>query len=63
MAKVEGPVTVGVNKLKSHPVDMDVEMEKPLAEELPDEDLYTTLKHLQRQLEFYEIQVSWCSSN
>ena len=45
-------------ELTSHtPILMDVEMD-PSAQSLePDEDLYTRLKTLQRQLEFYEIQV------
>ena len=45
------------SKLQSHPVEMDVDMEKHTAEDSTDGDLYTTLKNLQRQLEFYEIQV------
>lgn len=58
MAQVDiSPVPVAPTKLKSHPVDMDVEMKEAHHEEAPDEDYYTTLKNLQRQLEFYEIQV------
>ncbi|KAK9809802.1 hypothetical protein WJX73_008099 [Symbiochloris irregularis] len=56
MAKVDITLPAAVNKLKSHPVDMDVDMDKVHHEEAPDEDYYTTLKNLQRQLEFYEIQ-------
>ena len=45
-------------ELTSHtPILMDIETESSsLAAEL-EEDLYTRLKTLQRQLEFYEIQV------
>ena len=37
---------------------MDVEMDPSVSSAEPEEDLYTRLKTLQRQLEFYEIQVS-----
>lgn len=58
MAKVDISLPVPGGKLKSHPVDMDVDMDKASHhEEAPDEDYYTTLKNLQRQLKFYEIQV------
>ena len=36
---------------------MDVEMDPAAQSAEPEEDLYTRLKTLQRQLEFYEIQV------
>ena len=46
-------------ELTSHtPTLMDVEMEGSSSATEPEEDLYTRLKTLQRQLEFYEIQVS-----
>ena len=58
MAKVEGPVPMEVkSKLQSYPVEVDMDIEKTQAEDGGDGDLYTTLKNLQRQLEFYEIQV------
>ena len=38
--------------------DMQVDSAQPDGE--PDEDLYTQLKTLQRQLEFYEIQARPC---
>lgn len=45
-------------ELTSHtPILMDVEMDPSAQSSEPDEDLYTRLKTLQRQLEFYEIQV------
>ena len=45
-------------ELTSHtPVLMDVEMDPSAQSSEPDEDLYIRLKTLQRQLEFYEIQV------
>ena len=45
-------------ELTSHtPTLMDVEMDPAAQSSQPDEDLYTRLKTLQRQLEFYEIQV------
>lgn len=45
-------------ELTSHiPVLMDVELDPSAQSSEPDEDLYTRLKTLQRQLEFYEIQV------
>ncbi len=45
-------------ELTSHtPILMDVEMDLSAQSSEPDEDLYTRLKTLQRQLEFYEIQV------
>ena len=48
-------------ELTSHtPTLMDVEMEPSAQSAEPEEDLYTRLKTLQRQLEFYEIQVSDC---
>ena len=37
---------------------MDVEMDPSAQPVVPEEDLYTRLKTLQRQLEFYEIQVA-----
>ncbi|DBA94058.1 hypothetical protein WJX77_006802 [Trebouxia sp. C0004] len=44
-------------ELTSHtPILMDVEMDPSTQSSEPDEDLYTRLKTLQRQLEFYEIQ-------
>ncbi|KAA6427389.1 MAG: 26S protease regulatory subunit 6B protein [Trebouxia sp. A1-2] len=44
-------------ELTSHtPILMDVEMDPSAQSSEPDEDLYTRLKTLQRQLEFYEIQ-------
>ena len=39
---------------------MDVEMDPNAQSAEPEEDLYTRLKTLQRQLEFYEIQVPDC---
>ena len=39
---------------------MDVEMDPSAQSAEPEEDLYTRLKTLQRQLEFYEIQVHNC---
>lgn len=48
-------------ELTSHtPTLMDVEMDPSVQSAEPEEDLYTRLKTLQRQLEFYEIQVSYC---
>lgn len=45
-------------ELTSHtPTLMDVEMDASAQSAEPEEDLYTRLKTLQRQLEFYEIQV------
>jgi hypothetical protein len=51
---VEKPMDTGKAVLPppEEPVDMDLE-----APQEEDEDLYTKLKTLQRQLEFYEIQV------
>lgn len=64
MTEVEKPVPAnllmkGKDKLV---VDepMDIELETGVEEE--DDDLYTRLKTLQRQLEFYEIQVCALSS-
>ena len=59
MTTVEKPPGVGVasSKLLSPVVNADVDMDHPAVAEEPEEDLYTTLKTLQRQLEFYEIQV------
>lgn len=59
MTEVEKPVSadlLGKGKALAaleEPVDMEVEV----GVEEDDEDLYTRLKNLQRQLEFYEIQV------
>ena len=59
MTEVEKPVPAdllvkGKDKvLADEPMDMDLEV----APEEEDSDLYTRLKTLQRQLEFYEIQV------
>ena len=45
-------------ELTSHaPTLMDVEMDTSAQSAEAEEDLYTRLKTLQRQLEFYEIQV------
>lgn len=45
-------------ELTSHtPTLMDVDMDPSAQSSDPEEDLYTRLKTLQRQLEFYEIQV------
>ena len=59
MLAVEKPVAVDLKqkgKLTAEPMeDMDVDV----AGEDEGEDLYTRLKNLQRQLEFYEIQVRW----
>ncbi len=45
-------------ELTTHtPTLMDVEMDASAQSSEPEEDLYTRLKTLQRQLEFYEIQV------
>lgn len=45
-------------ELTSHtPTLMDVDMDPSAQSADPEEDLYTRLKTLQRQLEFYEIQV------
>lgn len=45
-------------ELTSHvPTLMDVDMDSSGNSADPEEDLYTRLKTLQRQLEFYEIQV------
>ena len=58
MTTVEKPPSMGVkSKLLSPAVEPDVDMDRPVVAEEPEEDLYTTLKTLQRQLEFYEIQV------
>ena len=38
----------------------DMQVDSTQTEGEPDEDLYTQLKTLQRQLEFYEIQVRLC---
>ena len=63
MTEVEKPVPAdllvkGKDKvLQDEPMDMDLET----GVEEEDEDLYTRLKTLQRQLEFYEIQV--CTSS
>lgn len=46
-----------IGKLKSHPVEMDVDTEKVISEDGVEGDLYTTLKNLQRNLAFLEIQV------
>ena len=59
MTEVEKPVPAdllvkGKDKvLADEPMDMDLEV----GAEEEDSDLYTRLKTLQRQLEFYEIQV------
>ena len=59
MTEVEKPVSAdllvkGKDKvLADEPVEMDLET----GAEEEDSDLYTRLKTLQRQLEFYEIQV------
>ena len=59
MTEVEKPVPAdllvkGKDKVMlDEPVDMDLET----GVEEEDDDLYTRLKTLQRQLEFYEIQV------
>ena len=45
-------------ELTSHTPMMDVDMEASTQAAEPEEDLYTRLKTLQRQLEFYEIQVA-----
>lgn len=64
MTEVEKPVAAGLlSPTKAQvaldaPVDM--ELETSTKEE---EDLYTRLKTLQRQLEFYEIQVSLLGSS
>jgi hypothetical protein len=57
-AKVEKPVPVDLPSTSEGPVDMDVENS---FEE--DEDLYTKLKTLQRQLEFFDIQVAEVSTS
>lgn len=46
-------------ELTSQPVGLaDMEVDAPSTSAEPEGDLYTRLKTLQRQLEFYEIQVS-----
>ena len=51
---VEKPMDTGKAVLPAPEEPVDMELEAPAEE---DEDLYTKLKTLQRQLEFYEIQV------
>jgi len=61
MTEVEKPLIDLLSKGKENLVsDEPVDMELETSPE-EDEDLYTMLKNLQRQLEFYEIQVRHAS--
>ncbi len=64
MTEVEKPVAAEMLSPGKARVALDepIDMEMELGAENGEEDLYTRLKTLQRQLEFYEIQVSLLSS-
>jgi hypothetical protein len=60
MTEVEKPVSADLlSKGKAQvAIDEPMDMELEIGVEEEEEDLYTRLKNLQRQLEFYEIQVA-----